>query len=98
MAMRFVMPNEYDMNELPRPNDDKVIIAEMTGFTAVSVAFDGFASPSDYDEQTKVLLEWCQQNGLDVIGEPIYLGYDPPFKLTDRLNEVIVEIDPRSIN
>ena len=97
MSMRFVMPIEYDVSELPEPDNKDVLIEEQDGFIAASIAFDGFANERDFEKKADELMAWCKQNAIEIMGEPLYLGYDPPFKLIDRLNEVIVKVESRPV-
>jgi len=59
-SMSFVMPSEYDIKSLPRPNDAKVEIHESPSEYAAAIEFGGYANDetiSKYAEQLKKSLE-----------------------------------------
>lgn len=92
-SMSFVMPSEYDIKKLPRPNDASVEIHETKGEYAAAIEFGGYASDaviSKYAEQLTTLLK---EKGINPIGNFRYLGYNPPYQLIGRKNEVIVAVD-----
>lgn len=92
-SMSFVMPSEYDIKSLPRPNDSKVVIHESPSEYAAAIEFGGFANDetiSKYAAQLKTLLE---EKGIKPTGHYRYLGYNPPYQLIGRKNEVIVAVE-----
>jgi len=92
-SMSFVMPSEYDIKSLPRPNDAKVEIHEYPSEYAAAIEFGGYANDetiSKYAEQLKKSLE---EKGIKPIGHYRYLGYNPPYQLIGRKNEVIVAVE-----
>ena len=92
-SMSFVMPSEYDIKSLPRPNDAKVEIHESPSEYAAAIEFGGYANDetiSKYAEQLKKSLE---EKGIKPIGHYRYLGYNPPYQLIGRKNEVIVAVE-----
>ena len=92
-SMSFVMPSAYDIKSLPRPNDAKVEIHESPSEYAAAIEFGGYANDetiSKYAEQLKKSLE---EKGIKPIGHYRYLGYNPPYQLIGRKNEVIVAVE-----
>lgn len=92
-SMSFVMPSEYDIKSLPKPNDSKVEIHESPSEYAAAIEFGGFANDvtiSKYADQLKKLLE---EKGIKSIGHYRYLGYNPPYQLLGRKNEMIVAVE-----
>jgi len=92
-SMSFVMPAEYDIKSLPRPNDAKVELHQSPPEFAAAIEFGGYAndeSISKYAEQLKKSLE---EKGIKPIGHYRYLGYNPPYQLVGRKNEVIVAVE-----
>lgn len=92
-SMSFVMPSEYDIKSLPKPNDAKVEIHESPSEYAAAIEFGGFANDvtiSKYADQLKKLLE---EKGIKAIGHYRYLGYNPPYQLVGRKNEMIVAVE-----
>jgi hypothetical protein len=92
MRMSFIMPAEYEMDELPLPNNDNVEIQVQPERMMAIISFAGFANDYDIKYYTKILQEQLVFEGLDANGKVYFQGYDPPFKLFNRTNEVAIEL------
>lgn len=90
--MSFVMPKGYNPDNLPKPNDGKVIIHKTLDEYVAAIRFGGFASDKDikkYSEKLKTLL---LAKSINYYGNFRLLGYNPPFQLVGRRNEIIVSV------
>jgi len=92
-TMSFVMPSAYNKENLPKPNDANVQIATTSEEYAAVLRFSGFASDQDLKTYTEKLQNSLKKRGILTIGNPRYLGYNPPYQLFNRRNEIIVSID-----
>lgn len=92
-SMSFVMPSEYDIKSLPRPNDASVEIHETKGEYAAAIEFGGFAGDDAIRKHANLLGNVLKEKGIKAIGNFRYLGYNPPYQLIGRKNEVIVSIE-----
>jgi hypothetical protein len=90
--MSFVMPAGFDENNLPLPNDPGVVISKSQEKKVVSLRFGGFASDKKIQQKTRELLAYMSLNNLQIKGKPEYLGYNSPFRIIGRRNEIIAEI------
>lgn len=91
--MSFVMPSDLSIEKLPRPNDGSLSF-EQTGSRYVAVVtFSGWADDERIMTFTVELLQKAATSGLIVKGQPWFMAYNPPFQLTNRRNEVAVEIE-----
>jgi hypothetical protein len=91
-SMSFVMPSGYDQTNLPKPNDSGVSIKTTGEEYVAALRFGGFASDKrlkKYSEKLKSLLE---SEGISTKGNYKYLGYNPPFRLVARRNEIVVSV------
>ena len=92
-TMSFVMPSRYQKGNLPTPTDSTVTIHEVPpGYFAV-LTFGGFAPESKIIQKINELNEQLQKRQLHARANPRYLGYNAPYELFGRHNEIIVEID-----
>jgi hypothetical protein len=67
---------------------------EQTGSRYVAaITFGGWADDDRIKTHMDELLEKAAANGLTVKGQQWFIAYNPPFQLTDRRNEVAVEIE-----
>lgn len=91
-SMSFVMPSEYHKDNLPKPNDSGVKIETSTAEYVAVVKFGGFASGEKIKKYTELLDELLKKNNLPHYGNFRFLGYNPPYQLFGRRNEIIVTL------
>ncbi|MBK9301398.1 MAG: heme-binding protein [Bacteroidetes bacterium] len=91
-TMSFVMPSGYTLDNLPKPNDDAVKLAMSNEEYVAVISFGGFASDEDIQSYTEALKEILIKNNISYLGSFKYLGYNPPYQLVDRRNEIVVRI------
>jgi len=92
-TMSFVMPSSYNETNLPNPNDPNVIINKTADEYVAVIQFGGFTTDKEmkfYSEKLKSLLK---EEGITDRGHYRYLGYNPPFQIAGRRNEIIVSVD-----
>jgi hypothetical protein len=92
-SMSFVMPSAYNESNLPKPNDPNVIIKKTADEYVAALRFGGYASDKDLKRYSEELQNILKQKGITTQGNYRYLGYNPPFQLVGRRNEIIVQID-----
>lgn len=92
-SMSFIMPSSYNKENLPKPNDPNVLIQKTADEYVAVIRFGGFASDKDlifYSDKLNGILE---KKGITSYGHARFLGYNPPFQLIDRRNEIIVSVN-----
>ena len=93
--VRFMMPAQYSMETLPKPNDQRVHIATIPGQRTASVTFTGLWTDSNLEEHVKALEDFVATHGLKTTSKPIYAFYNDPFTWPwSRRNEIIVTLAP----
>ena len=97
-SMSFVMPSQYDIKDLPKPNDAKVELHTSPAEYAAAIEFGGYANDATISKYAEQLRQSLQAKGIKTIGNFRYLGYNPPYQLVGRKNEVIVTIEWRPEN
>ncbi|GHD26204.1 heme-binding protein [Psychrobacter glaciei] len=89
--VRFVMPSQYTMQTLPKPNNPEVEIIEVPAQTYGVIKFSGFTGSSKVDDKTEELRTWMQSKNLTPTGDPELARYDTPWTLPFlRRNEVMI--------
>ena len=92
-TMGFVMPTNYTIDNLPAPNNSDVTIKTIPEEYVAAIRFGGFASNESITKHKVILEKALKENGLSYFGNFRYLGYNPPFQLFGRRNEVIVALN-----
>ncbi|MFT6751653.1 MAG: hypothetical protein ACI9VI_002484 [Candidatus Azotimanducaceae bacterium] len=95
--VRFYMPVEHDLSDLPEPLDNTVTVRESAGGTFAVISYKGGWKQKLYLEQKSVLLEELEQHPDWIVsGEPIWARYNSPMMPAFlRLNEILIPIVPR---
>jgi hypothetical protein len=89
----FVMPREYTLTTLPRPNNPAVTLREVPAQQVAVRRFSGLAGEQKVREMTDELLAWVAARGLQPDGTPQLARYNPPWTLPFlRRNEVTVTV------
>jgi DNA gyrase inhibitor GyrI len=91
--VQFVMPSDYTMQTLPKPNNPDVILKEIAGKRFAVIRFSGLARANSLAAHTKELEAFILENKLQTVSEPTYAFFNPPWTLPFlRRNEVMIEI------
>lgn len=92
-SMSFVMPSEYNKDNLPTPNNADVSIQTIPEEYVAAIKFGGFATNDKIKKYTEMLESSLKEQRLSYYGHFRYLGYNPPYQLFGRRNEIIVAIN-----
>ncbi len=93
-AFSFVMPEEFTMDTIPEPLDDRIVIAEVPERTLAVTRFSGRASYRDIQKHFDELVAALNGSGLTAKGGPFLMRYNSPFMPGFlRRNEIGVQID-----
>ncbi len=91
-VVRFIMPSQYTMEELPKPGGD-VTLDKIPPERRAAVRFSGSWDTELFNRKTDELREWLSGRGIDPIGPPTYAYYNDPFTPGFlRRNEVLFDI------
>jgi hypothetical protein len=88
-----VMPSAYSKENLPKPNDPNVQIKSSEEEYVAVIRFGGFASDKDLKFYSEKLQNLLKENGITSFGNYRFLGYNPPYQLIGRRNEIIVSVE-----
>lgn len=93
-TVRFTMPSQYVLEELPAPNDSRVQLKSIPPARMAVVRFSGLTGDRRVAQQAERLVEWLRRRNLTAAGTPSLARYDPPWTpWFMRRNEVMVAID-----
>ncbi|HNT86334.1 MAG TPA: heme-binding protein [Candidatus Hydrogenedentes bacterium] len=93
-SVAFIMPREYSMETLPRPNNPKVRLREIVSQRFAVLEFGGYATERRARKKTERLVSMLERDGVRAVGEPIVAQYDPPWTpFYMRRNEIHVPVE-----
>lgn len=92
-TMAFVMPSNFNKENLPKPNNADIVIKNSEPEYVAVIKFGGFASTERINIHKDMLEKALKDKGISYYGNFRYLGYNPPYQLFGRRNEVIVSLN-----
>ncbi len=92
-TMEFMMPSDYDLSTLPVPNNSDIEVVTRLTWKAASIRFGGYADDEKIDLYIDKLKEALRDSNIKHRGNFKFLGYNPPYQVLNRINEVVVEIE-----
>ena len=91
--VRFVMPAGSSLAQLPKPNDTAVALLAIPPKKYIVIQFSGSSTDENLQKQLVRLLNYCKDNHLKTVGNPIMAFYNPPWILPFlRRNEIMLEL------
>ncbi|MDF1673645.1 MAG: heme-binding protein [Vicingaceae bacterium] len=93
ITMKFMIPNNINLNELPKPNNKEVKFIKESKKIVAAIRFGGWASDEKIEKHKQELIQLLEKNNIKYINKFSYFGYNPPYEVINRRNEVIVELD-----
>ena len=89
----FVMPKQFTLTTIPKPNNEMVKINEVPAQRFITIRFSGSNSDDNIRKNESALFNYIAQNKINVTGEPKYAFYNPPWTLPFmRRNEIMVQL------
>ncbi len=93
-AIHFVMPSQYSLDTLPKPNNKEVTLKKVSTKRFAVIRFSGMNTNNNIDLHEKKLQAYLLEKGINAISTPTYAFYNPPWTLPLlRRNEVLIEIE-----
>lgn len=91
--MRFYLPERYTMANIPKPEDARIVLKEISGRKVAVVRFSGWLTDAAIEKNTSLLMAWMKTQNLKDLGTPEVQGYNPPWTLPWwRRNEIWMTI------
>ena len=90
--MEFVLPKKFNDNEIPKPDNLNLEVYMSKEAIFASIRYSGYNNSEKQSIYTEKLLNKVNDLGRDIIGTPILLSYDAPYKFYNRRNEILIEL------
>lgn len=92
MRVMFMIPNSLERDDMPLPNDRLIDFILEPKKTLAVVTFGGWASDKKIAKYKSRLTEALSNEGIQHENKFFIFGYNPPYEIFNRRNEVAVEI------
>ncbi len=90
--MLFKVPQGYTIEKLPRPKNSKIVFEKQEEKMIAAIRFDGWASDEKIKKYTTILMEALAKEKIEHTSKFCFMGYNPPYELINRRNEIAVEV------
>jgi len=98
MTMMFMVPKKFSKETLPQPNQSQIEFREEPAKVMAAITFGGWADDEKIEEYKEKLKSALDAQGIAYTNRFYFFGYNPPFEVINRKNEVIVELPSDAIN
>ncbi len=92
MKMMFMVPRNISKADLPKPNASEIKFHEEPQKTVAAIEFGGWADDEKIEKHKQELIHLLQDNGIEHTENYFFLGYNAPYEMVNRRNEIIVEL------
>lgn len=96
-TMSFVMPEGSNLDNLPKPSSGAIELHNSPEEYVAVLRFGGWASDEKIERKKRELNEQLSQLGIQHQNNFRYLGYNAPWDILFRRNEIIVGISKDSV-
>jgi len=93
VTMMFMVPKEIKKEDLPKPNQSNIVFKEEPAKTMAAISFGGWANDSKIKSFKDTLTSALERQGIAHQNRFYFFGYNAPYEVFNRLNEVLVEIE-----
>ena len=90
--MLFMVPKNYTLKNLPTPKNGNIVFEKQEEKIMAAIRFDGWADDEKIEKYKSILMHELNKEKLNYINKFTFLGYNPPYEVLNRRNEVVVEL------
>jgi hypothetical protein len=98
MTMLFMVPKEFNIETLPEPNQSQIKFQNEPAKTVAALQFKGWANDNKIEKYKQKLIAALDKEGISHTNKFYFLGYNAPYEVFNRKNEVIVELKRQILN
>jgi len=92
MTMMFMVPKKLKKESLPQPDNSKIEFKEVPKKTVAAIRFGGWANDKKIKQYKQKLISALKEKEIAYSNNFFFLGYNPPYEIFNRKNEIIVEL------
>ncbi|MGB4743333.1 MAG: heme-binding protein [Flavobacteriaceae bacterium] len=92
ITMLFMVPKKFEKEKLPQPNQPQIVFKKEPAKTVAAISFNGWADDDKIEHYKKKLKFALEKEEIPYTNRFYFLGYNAPYEVFSRKNEVIVEL------
>lgn len=92
ITMLFMVPKKFEKEKLPQPNQPQIVFKKEPAKTVAAISFNGWADDDKIEHYKKKLKFALEKEEIPYTNRFYFLGYNAPYEVFNRKNEVIVEL------
>lgn len=92
ITMLFMVPKKFEKEKLPQPNQPQIVFKKEPAKTVAAISFNGWADDDKIEHYKKNLKFALEKEEIPYTNRFYFLGYNAPYEVFNRKNEVIVEL------
>ena len=92
VVMMFMVPKKFNKDLLPKPNQSTIEFKEEPAKLLAAITFSGWANDSKIEKYKQDLKDALDSKGITYSNKFYFFGYNAPFEVFNRKNEVLVEL------
>jgi len=92
MTMMFMVPKKFNKDLLPKPNQSGIEFKEEPAKTVAAISFSGWANDTKIEKNKQLLKLALDAEGIKYSNRFYFFGYNAPWEVFNRKNEIIVEL------
>ena len=93
-TMVFVLPSKYTLDNIAAPKDKNIEVYNSKPGYYAAITYGGYSNSEKVKKNHYSLLNKLKTESYKVLNDmPIVLSYNSPYKVFNRRNEVLVEIE-----
>lgn len=92
MTMLFMVPKKFEKETLPQPNQAEIVFKNEPAKTVAAITFNGWADDEKIERHKQDLKLALDTQKIPYTNRFYFLGYNAPYEVFNRKNEVIVEL------
>jgi hypothetical protein len=92
MTMMFMVPKKFKKDMLPKPNQTGIEFKEEPAKILAAITFSGWANDTKIEKYKQDLKAVLDAEGIKYTNQFYFFGYNAPYEVFNRKNEVIVEL------
>jgi hypothetical protein len=98
MTVMFMVPKKIKKETLPQPNQSQIEFREEPAKTVAAITFGGWVNDENIEKYKELLKTALDAEGISYTNRFYFLGYNPPYEVFNRKNEVIVELQSEALD